>query len=697
MTKEQAKKRTPLRPASRDFAGQVEKQRHPMNKAEARKRISQLRQEIDHHRYLYHVLDRQEISDAALDSLKHELWKREQEFPELMTPDSPTQRVGGKPRKEFVEVSHRVPLRSLEDVFSQEEFVAWEERNQKLLPQGTTWTPMCELKIDGLAVTLRYENGLFVRGATRGDGRVGEDVTANLKTIEGIPLRLRGNVPEVLEVRGEVYMTKKAFEALNARQAQRGGTLYANPRNVAAGSVRQLDPTITASRALHFAAYDIAEGVHVRTHDAVHASLKTFGFPTNPHASVVPDAAAVQRYHAHWERTRDRLPHEIDGIVVLVNENAVYERLGNVGKAPRGAIAYKFAARQATTVIKGMRIQVGRTGALTPVAVLTPVPLGGTTVSRATLHNEQDILRKDIRIGDTVVIQRAGDVIPEVVQALPRLRPKGAKPFRMPTRCPICGSKVVREKEGAIHRCTNTKCAAQQERTIRHFVSRAAADIEGIGPKLIRTLLEEGMIQDAADLYALKERDVATLERYAEKSAGNIIASIAQRKRLPLGRFLYALGIRHVGSVTAEDLGQAFGSLERLQRASFEEIRAVDGVGDVVARSVVDYFADPKTHARIQKCTRLGVTIQNPPTVTRGPLHGKVVVVTGSISGLTREEAKAAIRRLGGKVSESVGKNTDVLVVGDEAGSKLQKAEKLDIPTMDADAFTALVQKQTSG
>lgn len=668
-----------------------------MTKEQVKKRIAKVRKEIDHHRYLYHVLDRQEISDAALDSLKHELQKLEQEFPELITPDSPTQRVGGKPRKEFAEVEHRVPMQSLEDIFALEEFVAWEERNRKLLPKGTKVSYMCELKIDGLAVTLRYENGLFVRGATRGDGRVGEDVTANLKTIEGIPLRLRGTVPEVLEVRGEVYMTKRAFEALNARQAQHGGKLYANPRNVAAGSVRQLDPAITASRALHFAAYDIAEGVRVGTHHDAHEALKTFGFPTNPHASVAPDAAAVQRYHAHWERARDRLPHEIDGIVVLIHEHAVYEHLGNVGKAPRGAVAYKFAARQATTVIEDIRVQVGRTGALTPVAVLTPVPLGGTTVSRATLHNEQDILRKDIRIGDTVVIQRAGDVIPEVVQALPRLRPKNAKPFRMPTRCPICGSKVVREKEGAIHRCTNSQCAAQQERTIRHFVSRAAADIEGIGPKLIRKLLEEGLVQDAADLYALTESDVAALERYAEKSAENIIVSIAQRTRLPLGRFLYAVGIRHVGSVTAEDLTQAFGSLERLQRASFEEVRAVEGVGDVVAKSVVDYFTDPKTHTHIQKFKRLGVTIQNPPKVTRGPLHGKVVVITGSVPGMTREEAWDAIRRLGGKVSESVGKKTDLLIVGDEAGSKLQKAEKLDIPTMDADAFTALVQKQTSG
>ncbi|TSC64570.1 MAG: DNA ligase (NAD+) [Parcubacteria group bacterium Gr01-1014_106] len=664
-----------------------------MTKAEAQKRIKKLRQEIDHHRYLYHVLDRQEISDAALDSLKHELATREQEYPDLITPDSPTQRVGGEPRKEFVEVQHRVPMRSLEDVFIHEEFIAWGERNRKLLPERAAVSYMCELKIDGLAVTLRYENGLLVRGATRGDGRVGEDVTANLKTIEGIPLRLRGKAPAVLEVRGEVFMTKKAFDALNARQAKNGDKLYANPRNVAAGSVRQLDPAITASRALRFVAYDIAEGGSLRTHEEVHAQMKKYGFPVDPHATVVPDAAGVQKYHARWERSRDRLPYEIDGIVVLINENAVYARLGHVGKAPRGAIAYKFAARQATTVIEDIRVQVGRTGALTPVAVLTPVPLGGTTVSRATLHNEQDILRKDVRIGDTVIIQRAGDVIPEVVQALPRLRPKDAKPFRMPARCPICGARVVREEGGAIHRCTNAGCAAQQERAIRHFASRAAADIDGIGPKLIRKLLEDGMIQDAADLYALNEGEIAALERYAEKSAGNIIASIAQRTRLPLGRFLYALGIRHVGSITAENIAEACGSLEKVQRASAADIAAVDGVGDVVAESVAAYFADKKTDALLKKFQRLGVTVVNPPKSGRGPLHGNIVVVTGSVPGLSREEAWDTIRRLGGKVSETVGNSTNLVIVGEGAGSKRQKAEERGIPTMDAEDFSALVRK----
>lgn len=696
-----------------------------MTQAEARRRAEKLRKEIDHHRYLYHVLDRAEISDAALDSLKHELDELERQFPKLVTPDSPTQRVGGKARREFREVTHRVPMLSLEDAFTPEELRAWEERNQRFLrgkgytqhhfPRGERGAGyMCELKIDGLAVALTYQDGLFVQGATRGDGRTGEDVTDNLKTIEGIPLRLRGEETGDLEIRGEVYLTKSAFEALNARQKSHGGKLYANPRNVAAGSVRQLDPKVTASRALHFLAYDIASGPtspsqlrqgfagraglrgagpQFEKHHEEHAALRRWGFPTNPQARVVKSLAQVEEYRRHWEEKRASLPYEIDGVVVLVDDNAWFERLGVAGKAPRAALAYKFAARQATTVVQDILVQVGRTGALTPVAVLRPVSVGGTTVSRATLHNEQEIRRKDIRIGDTVIIQRAGDVIPEVVEALQRLRPKRARTFRMPRTCPICFSAVVRENDGAIHRCTNRRCAAQQERAIRHFVSRAAADIEGVGPKLIRKLLDQGLVRDAADLYALQQEDLAALERYAEKSASNIVDSIAARKRLPLGRFLYALGIRHVGSTIAEDLADAFGSLADLQQASVETISAVEGVGTIVARSILAYVQDPATQRLLEKFRTLGVTIRNPPRAKRGPFAGKTVVVTGSISGMTREEAWEAVRRLGGKVSNSVGKETSLLVVGEEPGSKVQKAAGLQIPTMDADAFATLVRR----
>lgn len=688
-----------------------------MTKAEARKRIAKLRREIDRHRYLYHVLDRQEISDSALDSLKHELLQLERRFPNLVTPDSPTQRVGGEPRDEFREVRHSAPMLSLEDAFSLEEVADWEKRNLRVL-RGSKGSPsiafgdskndagyMCELKIDGLAVALRYRDGLFVRGATRGDGRTGEDVTENLKTIEAIPLRLRGDAPRDLEVRGEVYMTKDAFAALNRAQAAAAQKQYANPRNVAAGSVRQLDPKVTASRDLRFFAYDVAAGPRFAAHHAEHETLTSWGFPVNPHATVVLGLAAVARCHARWQKKRDQLPYEIDGVVVLVNDNKLFERLGVVGKAPRGALAFKFAARQATTVVEDMIVQVGRTGALTPVAVLRPVALGGTTVSRATLHNEQEVHRKDVRVGDTVIVQRAGDVIPEVVSVLPRLRPKGAKVFRMPGKCPVCGSPVVRlqvggrrpaeasAEAGAVHRCTNNRCAAQQERAIRHFVSRAAADVEGVGEKLIRKLLDEGLIRDAADLYRLTETEVAALERYAEKSAANIIASISSRRRLPLGKFLYGLGIRHVGSITAEDLAQAFGSLKNLQKASVDAVRAVEGVGGIVAESIVAFFKSPRTGRLLRKFREAGVIVTSPPKAVRGPFAGTTVVVTGSILGMTREEAWEAVRRLGGKVSDSVGPGTGLLVVGKEPGSKLQKAEALGLPTMDAEAFAKLVRE----
>lgn len=664
-----------------------------MTSTEAKQRIAKLRKEIDHHRFLYHVLDRQEISDAANDSLKRELAEIERQFPSLVTPDSPTQRVGGRPRAKFHEVIHQVPLLSLEDVFTKEELLAWEERNRKLLPRGTTMRYMCELKIDGLAVALRYRDGVFVKGATRGDGRAGEDVTENLKTIEAIPLRLRSKAPRDLEVRGEVYMTKKAFVALNRTQAKAGEKIYANPRNVTAGSIRQLDPRVTARRALRFFAYDLAVGPQFSTHHEEHDALRTFGFPVHRAVDVVDTLERVDAFHAHWAAARAKLPFEIDGIVVLADDNGYFAQLGVAGKAPRGAVAYKFAARQATTIIEDILVQVGRTGALTPVAVLRPVRVGGTLVSRATLHNAQEVQRKDVRVGDTVIIQRAGDVIPEVVQVLQRLRPKGAFAFRMPKRCPICASPVAREARGVIHRCTNARCAAQQERAIRHFVSRAAVDIEGVGPKLIRKLLDEGLIRDTADLYSLTEADVAGLERYAEKSAGNILTSIAARKRLSLGRFIFALGIRHVGSITAEDLALAFGSLGALQRSSFEQVRGVRGVGEIVAKSVADYFGRPAMQRLLEKFTARGVVVVNPPRSSRGPLTGKRVVVTGVVPGMTREAALAAVRRLGGAVSEGVGRTTSLVVVGEKAGSKRQRAEQRGIPTMDAAEFARLVKK----
>lgn len=677
-----------------------------MNRPEAKKRIEKLRTEIEHHRYLYHVLDRQEISDAANDSLKHELYQLEQQFPDLVTPDSPTQRVAGEPRPEFREVRRTVPMLSLEDIFSPEELKAWDERNKKLIPDGA-YAYMCELKVDGLAMEIRYENGVLVEGSTRGDGRTGEDVTANVKTIESLPLRLRdkphsakaprGWPPSSLTVRGEVFMTKKRFEELNAAQKKNGGAEFANPRNVSAGSIRQLDSRITASRHLDCYIYDIVNDAAYKRHHEEHEAAKAFGLKTNPHVKVCRSLDEVIAFQEYWVDHREQVPYWIDGLVIAVDDNVTFRRLGVAGKAPRGAVAFKFPAEEATTVVKDILVQVGRTGALTPVAVLRPVFVAGTTVSRATLHNEQEVHRKDVRIGDTVVLQKAGDIIPEVVNVLPGLRPKGAKEFFMPKKCPICGSPVVREEGGAIHRCTNRGCAAQQERTIRHFVSRAAADIEGVGPKLITKLLEAGLIRDAADLYTLQKEDVAALERYADKSAENIIDSTQGRKKLPFGRFLYALGILHVGSVTANDLAEAFGSLEKLQKASLENILAVEGVGDVVAQSIVDYFHDPKTEKLLKKFRSAGVRIERPAQAVRGPLAGKTVVVTGSLGDLSREDAWEHIRRLGGKVSESVGKSTSLVVIGEEPGSKADKAKKLGIATMTANVFRKLVGGKDKG
>lgn len=674
-----------------------------MTKREAKKRVRKLREEIEHHRYLYHVLDRQEISDAANDSLKHELQELERQFPDLVTPDSPTQRVGGEPREEFREVRHATPMLSLEDAFSPEELAVWEERNRKVSPKGV-YRYICELKVDGLAVELRYADGVLVEASTRGDGTVGEDITANAKTIESVPLRLRDRPPKSLTVRGEIFMSKKDFEYLNRQQASSGLPLYANPRNVAAGSVRQLDPKMTAARRLDCFIYDLVEDEAYAAHHKEHEAAKTFGLKTNPATTVCKDLDEVVAYHAKWAEKREKTPYWIDGIVVSVDDNATFRKLGVVGKAPRGSIAFKFPAEEATTTVEDILVQVGRTGALTPVAVLKSVVVAGTTVSRATLHNEQEVHRKDVRIGDTVIIRKAGDIIPEVVRVLPRLRPKSASVFRMPAKCPICGSKVVRSEVGgparrslgeggAIHRCTNRKCAAQQERAIRHFVSRAAADIEGVGPKLIRKLLEAGLIRDAADLYALKREDVAALERYAEKSAENIIASIDRRRALPLGRFLYALGILHVGSVTANDIAEHFGALRNLQAVTFDAVNAVEGVGEIVAESVVAYFQEPRTVKLLRKFRDHGVRIESMPKTRKGPFAGQTVVITGSLGDLSREDAWELIRQLGGKVSESVGTSTSLVVVGDEPGSKLEKAKKLGITTMTKQRFLRLVKR----
>lgn len=660
-----------------------------MNKEEAKKRIAKLREEIEHHRYLYHVLDRQEISDAANDSLKHELYQLEQEYPYLITSDSPTQRVGGEPLKEFKEVRHEVPMLSMEDVFSLDELKDWEKRNKKLFPGGK-YNYFCELKVDGLAIELEYRDGVLERASTRGDGKVGEDVTENVKTVESVPLRLRNSVSS-LTVRGEVYMEKKQFEELNKAQKKAGKSLYANPRNVAAGSIRQLDSKITAGRKLNCLVYDIIQDQKFKNHHEEHEFAKELGFKTSSQAEKCSTLEDVGAFQEKWFKKRETLPHWVDGVVVVIDDNETFRRLGTVGKTPRGMIAFKFPAEEATTVVEDILVQVGRRGTLTPVAVLRPVVVAGTTVSRATLHNEQEIHRKDVRVGDTVIIHKAGDIIPEVKSAIKRLRPKGAKEFKMPAKCPICGSPVVKEEGGAIHRCTNKQCSAQQLEGLRHFVSRAAADIEGVGPKLIEKLVEGGLLRDAADFYALKKEDVISLERFADKSAENVIESIQSRKDLPLGRFLFALGIAHVGSVTANDLANKFETIEKIKKSSLEEIRAVEGIGEIVAQSVFDYFKNPHTDILLEKFKENGLKIEK-PVYQQGIFSGKTVVLTGSLGSMSREDAWEAIRNEGGKVSESVGKGTDILVAGEDAGSKLEKAKKLGKKIITAEEFLKIIK-----
>lgn len=666
------------------------------NIAEVARRVAKLRSEIEHHRYLYHVLDRQEISDEALDSLKKELSELEAAHPELVTPDSPTQRVGGAPRKEFRRVRHNRPMLSLEDAFSLEELERWEVRNAKLV-SDESFSYFCEPKIDGVAIELTYDNGILVRGATRGDGMVGEDVTNTIKTVESIPLRLRGSdVPKRVVVRGEVYMEKQEFNRLNTVQRKNKKPLFANPRNIVAGSVRQLDPNITASRNLLYMAYGIAGGITFQTHDEEHERLASFGFRTDRMTKQCDTLKKVDQYYNSVARRRDTLRHWIDGIVVTVRDNALFARLGVAGKAPRGAIAYKFPAEEATTVIEDIIVQIGRTGALTPVAVLRPVRVAGTTVSRATLHNEDEIQRKDVRVGDTAIVRKAGDIIPEVVSILPRLRPKGARKFLMPRSCPMCGSTIVREEGGAVHRCTNENCSARQQEQIEHFVSRAGADIDGVGPKLIGKLREAGLIRDAADLYILAESDIAALERYADVSAGNSIASIQRKKRLPLHRFVFAIGVPNVGTVTARDLADRFGSLDALRNAKKEDLLSVDGIGEVVADGIVKFFRDKKTVVLLEKFQRNGVSIiSSEKKKGTGPFSEEVVVVTGTITGMTREESEEAIRKLGGSVVSTVGKKTTLVIVGDNPGSKAKKAKRDGITVMDGEEFQRICKDFT--
>ncbi len=676
-----------------------------MTKAETKKRIANLRKVINHHNYYYHVLDKPDISDAAFDSLKHELYQLEQQYPDLITLDSPTQRVSGKALDKFVKVRHKKRMLSLEDVFYQEEFEAWQKRIQKLVPRQKL-DYFAELKIDGFAIALVYKNGLLVQGATRGDGKVGEDVTQNLKTILSIPLKLeiRQKLPSSvigkkvrallekgeIEVRGEVYMSQKAFEQVNRQRQKKRLPLYANPRNTAAGSIRQLDPKVAADRQLDFLAYDVVTDLGQRTHQAEHQIARTLGFRVDQ-GQYCRNLNEVIKFWNKIGRARARLPYQIDGVVVSVNDNQIFEKLGVIGKAPRGAIAFKFPAKEATTVVENIVVQVGRTGALTPVAKLKPVRIGGTLVTRATLHNEDEIKRLDVRIGDTVIVQRAGDVIPDIVKAIKKLRSGKEKKFQMPQRCPACGSKVIRPKGEAVHRCINKKCGAQQRKRLIHFVSKKGFSIEGLGPKIVEQLMDEGLVSNLADVFSLSQGDLVPLERFAEKSAVNLIEAINQSRKISLAKFIYALGIRHVGEETAINLAQHFGSLNKLEPAGLEELLKVKDIGQIVAQSVYQWFNNKTELRLIDRLIKNGVQVGQTKTVQR-KLAGLTFVLTGELDKFTREQAKEKIRHLGGDISSSVSKETDFVVAGKGPGSKYDRAKRIGVKIIDEKEFLGMLK-----
>jgi DNA ligase (NAD+) len=744
-----------------------------------KQRIEKLRAEIEHHRYLYHVEDRQEISDGALDSLKNELFRLEMENPEFITPDSPTQRVGGKALDKFEKVAHDAPMYSLFDAFSEEDMGDWEGRMVKVMegagsreqgagsgktrergagreqeiPTPNSQLPThglggyyAELKMDGLAVSLTYENGALVLGATRGDGKIGENVTQNLKTIESIPLRLRvptsdeliklfsgkdkaeseklGNLLKLIETgriiaRGEAIMTLKVFDELNRKYASEGKAPLANPRNGAAGSIRQLDPEAAKERRLDFFVYGLMLGSGERgvgsgelllRHEQEHELAMFLGFKVLKQNRYCVDMEEVFAFHHYWEEHKKSMPFECDGVVVKVNDTRLWPVLGVVGKGPRYMMAYKFAAEQVTTRVKDVRWQVGRTGILTPTALFEPVRVGGVTVSRATLHNLDEIGRLGLRVGDTVVIERAGDVIPKVVEVLPSLRDGSEKKVKVPAECPVCSGRVEKVAGEVAYRCQSKSCFAVNLRSMTHWASRGAVNIEGLGPKIIEQLVSEGLVRDVSDLYKLTAGDLKPLERFADKSADNLVASVAASRLISLERFLYGLGIRHVGEETAGLLAGEITNNElqisnnnqisiseityEMQKLGLGDLEKIPDVGPIVARSIFDWFRDQHNIELLSRLEANGVVIgisRSPLPTPSSRITGKTFVLTGSLSGLTRDEAKAKIRELGGKVSSSVSKNTDYVVAGEDPGSKYDKAKELGVKIIDEGEFMGLI------
>jgi len=660
-----------------------------------RRELADLREQINYHDYHYYVLDDPVIADAEYDRLFRRLLDIEARYPELVTPDSPSQRVGGAILSGFEEVRHVHPMLSLDNVFSVAGLREFDEKIHRFLRTNKPVAYLAEPKMDGLAVELVYEKGVLSIGSTRGDGEIGENITAQLKTVQDIPLRLRNDqegVPDQLVVRGEVYIGKKGFAELNRQREEAGEPLFANPRNAAAGSLRQLDPKVTARRPLRFFVYAVADPdtVPCTRQSELFPWLKSLGFAVNSHIRLCPDIDAVANQYDHLRSIRDQLPYEIDGMVVKVDEFRLQQRLGSTARAPRWAVAWKFPAIQATTRIIGVDFQVGRTGAITPVALLEPVQVEGVTVRRATLHNEDEIRRKDLRIGDTVLIQRAGDVIPEVIKPIIEKRTGKEKPILFPTRCPVCGHPLVRPEGEAVTRCVNPHCPAQRLQSLIYFAGKSGLDIEGLGKKAVEQLVNEGLVHDIPDFFRLKKEDLARLDGWGEKSAEKVVQAIKRARETTLAQFLAALGIRYVGEVTAELIADHFKTLGQVMVAGKEDFLDVEGIGEQVAASLVDYFSDPATRNMIEELLSLGIHFHQPEQGKR-LLDGRVFLFTGSLASMSRNEAKQLVKELGGQVVSGLSGRVTDLVAGEKAGSKLKKARERGIHIIDEEEFLKLV------
>ncbi len=663
-----------------------------MNKQEAKNRIEKLKKEIEYHRYLYHVLDQSEISQEALDSLKKELSDLENQFPQFLSNDSPSMRVSGKPLDKFEKISHGFQVLSLQDIFSVDEFENWVDKNKKIATGNYDY--FCELKLDGLTIVLTYENGDLKTAATRGDGKIGENVINNIRTIESIPLKLsdsKRKIPKKLTVRGEVVLKKSYFEKINKERISEGLEPFANPRNIAAGSIRQLDPNVVRERELVFFAYYFDEDLAQKTHEEEHNILKDFGFKVSEHNQYCKDSKEVEQYLKKWETKRKSLDYMTDGVVIVINNINIEKELGNIGKTERWMCAYKFPAEQVTSRVVDIIFQVGRTGAITPVAVLEPRNLAGSVVRRATLHNFDEIKRIDLKIGDTVIIQKAGDVIPDIVEVIKGLRDGKEKIIHTPKKCPSCNFDIVKKEGEVNYYCSNKNCYAKQKEGIIHFVSKKAFNIDGLGEKIVEQLIEEGLLKDFSDIFRLRKEDLVPLERFAEKSADNLILAISKSKKIDLAKFIYSLGIRHVGEETSISLANRFRNIKNLINTNKQDFENIEDIGPAVSESLFEYFLNSKNKEIIQKLLDLGVSINSEKSVEK-KLNGKIFVLTGSLEGFTRDEAKNIIRLKGGKISSSVSKNVDYVLVGDDPGSKYSEAQKLGLDIINENEFQKIIR-----